>query len=216
MLFNLQSSNNIGHLILSQLRDAQIQMDRHRFRNNLRRLGSILAYQLSHSLDYVDSSVETPLGVASTKALKNRVVIATILRAGLPMQEGVIELFDEADAAFIAAYRKHHKDGTFKIRLDYLTCPDLDGCDLILVDPMVATGASTAKALEAMEEYGTPNSRHLITAVAANEGIEHLRRMITDLHIWVGAIDEELTAKSYIVPGLGDAGDLCFGPKLQS
>ena len=159
--------------------------------------------------------METPLGIAQANVPNQKVVLATILRAGLPIHQGMLNYFDQADNAFISAYRRHHKDGTFDIRLEYVSCPSLEGRILILSDPMLATGASIVLALQELVEFGTPKEIHIVTAIASTNGLSYVRRIFPKVHIWMGARDEELTAKSYIVPGLGDAGDLSFGPKIQ-
>jgi uracil phosphoribosyltransferase len=215
MIFNLSNKANIGNQFLAELRDAKLQTDRMRFRRNLERIGEILAYELSKTLDYKEVAVETPLGTAHTRVPADRIVLATILRAGLPLHQGLLNYFDQVDSAFISAYRKHHKDGTFEINLEYVSCPDLNDCVLILSDPMLATGASIDIALQELRPLGTPKTIHIVTAVAATAGLNHIRRLYRRANIWMGAEDEELTAKSYIVPGLGDAGDLSFGSKLQ-
>jgi len=211
----ISEKNSIASKFIAQLRDASIQGDRLRFRTNVERMGQIFAYELSKTFTYVEQEVETPLGIATVSVPQDRIVIASILRAGLPLQNGMLSYFDDADNAFISAYRKHHKDGTFEIELEYVTCPDLNGCTLILTDPMMATGASFSAALKALREHGKPKNIHLVTIIASSAGVSHLQRTHSNAKIWTGAVDEELTAKSYIVPGLGDAGDLLFGEKLQ-
>lgn len=215
MIFNLSKQANIGNRFLAELRDVHIQKDRMRFRHNMERLGEVLAYELSKQLEATELEVETPLGTATVKVPGDRIVLATILRAGLSLHQGLLNFFDQAENAFISAYRKHHKDGTFEINLEYVSCPDLNDCVLVLCDPMLATGASIDIALQELRPYGTPKSVHIVTAIAATAGLNHVRRLHPRAHIWMGAEDEELTAKSFIVPGLGDAGDLSFGPKLQ-
>lgn len=214
-IFNLNTKENIGTKIVGELRDVKVQGDRMRFRRNMERVGEILGYELSKSLEYNSKTVETPLGSAVIKIPTHRIVIATILRAGLPLHQGILNIFDDADNAFISAYRKHHRDGTFEINIEYLSCPDLTDTTLIIADPMLATGASMSLTLKKLLEYGTPKSVHIVSAIAAAEGIDYMRRTHPDVRYWVGAIDDELTAKSYIVPGLGDAGDLSYGEKLQ-
>lgn len=211
----ISEKNSIASKFIAQLRDAKIQGDRMRFRTNVERMGQIFAYELSKTFTYIDQEVETPLGIATVSVPQDRIVIASILRAGLPLQNGLLSYFDDADNAFISAYRKHHKDGTFEIELEYVTCPDLNGCTLILTDPMIATGASFSAALNALREHGKPKNIHLVTIIASSAGISHLERTHSHAKIWTGAVDEELTAKSYIVPGLGDAGDLLYGEKVQ-
>lgn len=211
----LTEKNSIANSFIAELRDVKIQNDRMRFRKNIERLGQIFGYEISKSLEYESHDIETPLGVAKVSLPASRVVIASILRAGLPLHHGLLSYFDKADNAFISAYRKHHKDGTFEINLEYVTCPDLEDSVLILTDPMLATGASFAAALDVLYRHGTPKEIHLVTVIASTHGINFLKRTHPRCKIWTGAIDEELTAKSYIVPGLGDAGDLLYGEKLQ-
>ncbi len=200
---------------MAQLRSVAIQGDSMRFRRNLERLGEVMAYEISKTLDYSAQNVDTPLGIAEVMLPTDRIVLATILRAGLPMHQGMLNVFDDADNAFVSAYRKHHKDGTFDIEVEYISCPSLEDCTLIVCDPMLATGASMVLSTNALLEYGQPRTIHFATAIAAQLGVDHLRRHYSNGHLWLGALDEELTAKNYIVPGLGDAGDLSFGNKLQ-
>lgn len=215
MIHNLGDKNSIFNRFIGELRDIDVQKDRMRFRRNLERIGEIMAYEISQHLDYIPKKVETPLGIATVNYPSSRIVVATILRAGLPMHQGVLNYFDDAGNAFVSAYRKHHKDGTFDISMGYVSCPSLDDATLIVVDPMLATGASMVLSAESLLEYGQPQSIHFATAIASVPGLDYVKRMFPKAHIWLGALDEELTAKSYIVPGLGDAGDLSFGAKLQ-
>lgn len=214
MIFNLSEHNTIANRFLAELRDVDIQQDRMRFRRNLERIGEILAYEISKTLEYESYEVETQLGVADTRLPAQRVVLATILRAGLPFHQGLLNYFDSADNAFISAYRRHHKDGTFEIQLDYVSTPDLNDCVLILCDPMLATGASLNLAIQQLMHYGKPEAIHVATVIASAEGLEAVKKHSPNVSIWMGALDDELTAKSYIVPGLGDAGDLAYGAKL--
>lgn len=215
MIYNFNTKPSIINRYIAELRDNSIQKNRMLFRKNLERIGEIVAYEISKSLIYEDREIETPLGIANCRLPTQKIVIATILRAGLPLHQGILNVFDEADNAFVSAYRKHHKDGTFEISVDYVTCPDLNDCVLILVDPMLATGSSIDASLKAMTTYGKPQKIHIVTAIGSSFGIQHIQRYYPNLTIWAGAIDDELTAKSYIVPGLGDAGDLAYGSKLQ-
>jgi len=215
MVFNLSQQNSVANQIIAELRAGERQDDRMRFRRNLERIGTILAYELSKSLDYTTQEVETPLGIAKTALPASPIVLATILRAGLPLHQGLLGVFDQAESAFVSAYRKHHKDGSFEINMEYLSCPNLDGKVLIVADSMLATGASIRIATDALKRFGVPKQIHFVTAIASVEGLDFTRRNFPTAKIWTGAIDEELTAKSYIVPGLGDAGDLAFGPKMQ-
>jgi uracil phosphoribosyltransferase len=215
MTFILDSKPSIANHYIAELRDVNIQQDRLRFRRNMERLGEILAYELSKTLEFVATEVETPLGAAHTALSKDRIVIATILRAGLSMHKGLQNYFDKADNAFISAYRKHHKDGSFEIALDYISCPNLTDCTLIISDPMLATGASMDISIQELRKHGIPKDIHIVTAIASRAGLEFIEQQHPNAHLWIGSLDEELTAKSYIVPGLGDAGDLAYGPKVQ-
>jgi uracil phosphoribosyltransferase len=212
--FLLNAQPSIANQFLAELRDTQKQQDRLRFRRNLERLGELLAYEISKTFPYEVAEIPTVLGVAATPLPTRRVVLATILRAGLPFHQGMLHYFDQADNAFISAYRRHHKDGSFSIQLDYVSTPDLNDCILILCDPMLATGASVNLALKTLERYGTPAQVHVATVIASTVGLDAVRAQFPHAGIWMGALDEELTAKSYIVPGLGDAGDLAYGEKM--
>jgi len=215
MIHLLSSSPSIVNRYVAELRDLHIQQDRLRFRRNMERLGECLAYELSKELDYATEQTETPLGLAPTDVPADELVLATILRAGLPLHQGMLNVFDDAGNAFVSAFRKHHKDGSFEIEVEYLSCPSLDDMVLIVCDPMLATGASMVLATEELLKHGQPKALHFVTAIAARQGLEYLERHFPHAHIWIAALDEELTAKSYIVPGLGDAGDLSYGAKLQ-
>ncbi len=201
---------------VSELRSESVQTDRMRFRRNLERIGEVAALEISRELAYEEKEIQTPLGIAMCKTLKEQPVLATILRAGLPLHQGLLNYFDKADNAFISAYRKHKRDGSFEISLDYVSCPDLENRILIIADPMLATGSSLVKTLQVLKEEGKPSSIHIVTAIACTVGIEYVKRSEPQCKIWCGAIDDELTAKGYIVPGLGDAGDLSFGIKIQA
>lgn len=216
MVINLSVQNSLVSNWMHEIRCADLQSERMRFRRNTERVGEVAAYEISKTLAYEEVETATPLGTKTVYRLKDQPVLATILRAGLPLHQGLLNYFDRSDAAFIAAYRKHNKnDGTFEIEQNYVTCPDLDGRVLIIADPMLATGASLLLALEGLLEFGTPSVIHIITVISCTEGIEAVLRRFPEVEIWAGDIDEELTAKGYIVPGLGDAGDLAFGNKLQ-
>jgi len=186
-----------------------------RFRRNLERLGEVFAYELSKTLAYEEVEVETPLGIAKTQMPAQRIVLLTILRAGLPLHQGLLNFFDKADNGFVSAYRMHHKDGSFEINLQAISCPDLNDAIVIVSDPMLATGASLGVTIEKLMEHGTPKKIHIVTAIASSSGLNFIKRRFPKADIWIGDLDDELTAKSYIVPGLGDAGDLAFGSKLQ-
>ena len=213
MIFDLSKQDSVANRYVAELRDVNIQQDRARFRRNLERLGEIMAYEISKTLQYEPYEVETPLGISNTRLPVQRIVLATILRAGLPLHHGLLNYFDQADNAFISAFRLHHADGTFEIQLDYVSAPSLDDSILILADPMLATGASVNIALEHLYKHGIPAKTHIVTAIASIAGVEAVRHRHPKAKIWMCACDEELTAKSYIVPGLGDAGDLAFGEK---
>ncbi|MCB0661031.1 MAG: uracil phosphoribosyltransferase [Saprospiraceae bacterium] len=214
-IHNLSETPSVANYFLSQLRNVHTQGNRFLFRKNVERLGNIMAYEISKFLEFKQVDVETPLGIANMGVPASDLVLCTILRAGLPLHYGLLEYFDQADNAFIAAYRKNHKDGTFEINLEYITCPDLNNRVLVLVDPMLATGASIIKTLDYLSEYGKFSQLHIVSVLASSYGIKQLQRLYPKAHIWMAAEDEELTAKSYIVPGLGDAGDLSFGRKRQ-
>jgi uracil phosphoribosyltransferase len=216
MVINLSEQHSLVSNWISELRDINIQQDRMRFRTNLERIAEVAAYEISKVLPFKESETETPLGTAISKVLKEQPVLATILRAGLPMHNGLLNYFDKADNAFIAAYRKHEKDGSFEISLEYMSCPDLEDRILIISDPMLATGASLVKTIHFLKEEGKPREIHIVCAIACSVGIEYVKREEPTVTIWCGDIDEELTAKSYIVPGLGDAGDLAYGVKTQN
>jgi len=215
MIHNLSSQNSIANTYLAQLRDINVQNNRLLFRKNMERLGNIFAYEISKFMNYHETEVETPLGISKSSVSDSKIVLCTILRAGLPLHNGLLDFFDEANNSFVAAYRKNHKDGTFEISLEYITCPDLTGATLILTDPMLATGASIQKALESLTEFGNYEQLHIVSVIASSYGVNYIRRLYPNAHLWMAAEDDELTAKSYIVPGLGDAGDLAFGKKLQ-
>jgi len=213
MIHNLSESPSVINQFLFELRQVDIQSDRLRFRRNLEKIGEIAAYEISKHLTYVAVESETPFGTAETVIPEQNLVLGAILRAGLPLHQGLLNVFDYASSAFISTYRKHNSDGSFDVKLEYLTSPGIENQVLILADPMIATGSTAHQAIEAIRDYGKPKEIHLVTAIASNQGIEYLKRLHPKVHIWTGDIDDELTAKSYIVPGLGDAGDLCFGKK---
>jgi uracil phosphoribosyltransferase len=216
MVINLSKEHSLVTNWVSELRDVAVQTDRMRFRRNLERIAEVIAYEISKSLPFINVEVETPLGTHVSKKMRGQPVIATILRAGQPMHNGFLNYFDQADNAFISAYRKHHRDGTFEIDLQYVSCPDLTDRILIICDPMLATGASLVKTLQYLQTEGKPAEIHIACAIACTVGIEYVRRLQPGVKIWCGDVDDELTAKGYIVPGLGDAGDLAFGTKTQN
>lgn len=212
-LFHLAEKQSVANRFVAELRNIEVQKDRMRFRRNLERVGEVLAYEISKTLKYEPVVVDTPLGTSTPLLPAQRIVLATILRAGLPLHQGLLNYFDEADNAFISAYRRQHKDGSFTIQLDYISTPSIEDSVLILADPMLATGASVNIALKELMRFGQPAELHIVTVIASVAGIDAVRRQFPNAHIWAGAVDEELTAKSYIVPGLGDAGDLAYGEK---
>lgn len=213
----LNQLNSLLNIFIAEIRDIKIQQDPMRFRRNLERMGEIFAYEISKTLQYIPKVVTTPLGEASTQVLANQPVVASILRAGLPLHIGVLNYFDRAENAFISAYRKHHKDGTFDIELGYMASPNLENKTVILCDPMLATGSSMVLTYKALLKLGTPKHLNIVSVIASVEGLEYAKRHLpSETTIWIGALDDELTAQSYIVPGLGDAGDLAFGSKDQS
>lgn len=217
MITNLSVQGNLVTHWISELRDVDVQTDRMRFRRNLERIGEAIAYEISKVLKWKEEETQTQLGTHISKKLDQQPVLATILRAGLPLHQGLLNYFDKADNAFISAYRKHRRDGSFEISLEYLSCPSLENRILIIADPMLATGASLAAALHSLAALGKPSEIHVVSAIASTEGVEYIIQEFGEkIHIWCGDIDEELTAKGYIVPGLGDAGDLAFGSKSQS
>lgn len=215
MVINLSEHYSLLCDWIGELRDENIQTDRMRFRRNLERIGEVAAIEISKTLPFNDKEVATPLGVANGRELQQQPVLATILRAGLPLHQGLLNYFDKADNAFISAYRKHNRDGSFDISLDYISCPELENRIIIISDPMLATGSSLVKTIQFLREEGHPKEIHIVAAIACTVGIEYVQRSEPQVKVWCGAIDEELTAKGYIVPGLGDAGDLAFGTKVQ-
>ena len=215
MVQELGKQNSILNQFLAELRDEQVQTDRMRFRKNMERIGEIFAYEISKGLNYVEKDVITPLGSAKMRVLKEQPLLATILRAGLPLHQGILNFFDHAGNAFVSAYRKYDHDEDFVIKLDYLSSPNIDDGILIVSDPMLATGGSLIASIKGLLEKGNPAEIHIVSVLASNEGIENLKRTFSkkNIKIWTCAVDDELTAKAYIVPGLGDAGDLAYGTK---
>jgi len=216
MIINLSDQHSLVSNWVSELRDIAIQTDSMRFRRNLERIGEIAAYEISKTLAWEEKEITTPLGIANCKVLKSQPVLATILRAGLGMHTGLLNYFDKGENAFISAYRRHHADGSFEISLDYMSCPEIDDKVMIISDPMIATGSSLVKVIQSLKEEGEIKELHIVCAIACTVGLEYVLRAQPKATIWCGDIDDELTAKGYIVPGLGDAGDLAFGQKIQS
>ncbi|MCG7857569.1 uracil phosphoribosyltransferase [Flavihumibacter sp.] len=215
MVVNLSKQYSLLCDWVSEIRNVDIQGDRMRFRRNLERIGEVAAYEISKFMAHELVDTQTPLGISNCKLLKEQPVLATILRAGLPLHQGLLNYFDKADNAFISAYRKHNPDGSFDISMEYVSCPDLEDRILIIADPMLATGASLVKTIQFLRDEGKPREVHIVAAIACTVGIEYVHRLEPNVRIWCGAIDDELTAKGYIVPGLGDAGDLAYGVKQQ-
>ena len=213
---NLGKADSVFNQYMAELRDAVIQQDRMRFRRNLERIGQIMAYEISKSFEYDDEEVTTPLGIKSIRTMHEQPVIATILRAGLPFHNGMLSMFDQADSAFIAAYRKYDKnEEDSEIRVEYFSSPDIEDRILILCDPLLATGESIVKTLNGLMDDMMPKEIHIAVAVASQDGLDYVERTMSRLPvtIWVGSIDEELTARAYVVPGIGDVGDLAYGEK---
>jgi uracil phosphoribosyltransferase len=214
MLFVLNKTNTIGNQFLAELRDATTQQDRLRFRKNQERLGEILAYEISKKLKYITVEVQTPLGTATLDVPETYPVLGTILRAGLPFHQGFMNFFDKSPSAFITAYRKVKKTGAFIINIDHISSPDLEGKTVIICDTMLATGQSMVLVCKELIAQYNIKELHIAAVIASTEGVEHVKANLPKAHIWLGAIDEEMTSKAYIVPGLGDAGDLSFGEKV--
>ncbi|MFI3280587.1 MAG: uracil phosphoribosyltransferase [Rikenellaceae bacterium] len=213
----LSQENSVLGKFIAEIRDHKIQKDSMRFRRNLERIAEITAYEISKQLSFKDKTVETPLGEATVAMIDDDIVVATILRAGLPYHQGFLNYFDDASNAFVAAYRKCHKDNSFEVKVEYVSCGDLEGKILILADPMLATGSSLVLTYRALcQKGGTPKHTHIAAAVASEQGIDYVRKNMSreSTTIWAAVVDEELTSKAYIVPGIGDAGDLAYGKKL--
>ncbi|MFK7832115.1 MAG: uracil phosphoribosyltransferase [Winogradskyella sp.] len=216
-IHNLSKTPSILNSFMAELRDKTVQKDSMRFRRNVERIGEIMGYELSKSLQFDAHTIETPLGHSETVLHKNDIVLCSILRAGVPLHNGLLNYFDAAENAFISAYRQHkHNPETFEIVVEYLACPSLEGKTLILADPMLATGQSMVATFEALKPFGTPKDIHLVSIIGAQPGIDYISKEFgTDVHLWIAAVDANLNDKGYIIPGLGDAGDLAFGNKLQ-
>ena len=217
MIHILNKENTILNKFIAQIRDREVQCDSMRFRRNLERVGEVMSYEISRTLDYKTQIVETPLGEAAVEMISDKIVVATIMRAGLPMHQGFLNYFDDAESAFVSTYRKSSKDGSFKVKVEYVSSCNFEGKTLILVDPLLATGTSLVLAYEALiAKGGEPNHTHIATVVASEQGLDYVKQHLPSRSttLWVGAVDAELTSRSYIVPGIGDAGDLCFGKKL--
>ena len=217
MIHILNKENTILNKFIAQIRDKHVQKDSMRFRRNIERIGEVMSYEISKTLDYKTRIVETPLGEASVEMISDEIVVATILRAGLPLHQGFLNYFDDARNAFVSAYRKSGKDGKFTVKVEYISCCDLEGKTLLLVDPMLATGSSLVLAYNALcERGGTPAHTHVASVIASEQGVDYVMKNMPrqTTTVWVAAVDEELTSRSYIVPGIGDAGDLAYGEKI--
>lgn len=216
-IHNLSQENSVLNTFLSEIRSKSVQKDSMRFRRNMERIGEIIGYEMSKSLDYKTKAIETPLGASTVSLPQNEIVLCSILRAGIPLHNGLLNYFDATENAFISAYRHHkHNPESFEIIVEYLACPNLENKTLILADPMLATGQSMLATFEALKPFGTPKSVHLISVIGAQDGVKFIKENFSsNTHLWIAAIDETLSSKGYIIPGLGDAGDLAFGEKLQ-
>jgi len=213
MIFELSKINSLANVFISELRNERIQKDAMRFRRNMERIGEFFAYEISKTLEYEKTQTQTPLGIAPSVQLLRQPVLATILRAGLPLHQGLLNVFDQADAAFIAAYRRTHKSGSFEIQMEHISSPDLTDKTVIVADPMLATGLTMVLCCKELIRRYQIKELHIVSVIASTEGVRHVRANLPKAKLWLGAIDEEMTSKAYIVPGLGDAGDLAYGLK---
>lgn len=215
MLTVLSQNFSLVNSWINDLRNIDIQQDRMKFRRNLERIGEIAAFEISKTLEQKTVEITTPLDKIKAQEIAVQPVITTILRAGVPLFQGLLNYFDKADCGFVAAYRQHDANDYFSIKQDYLTCPDLNGRPLIVADPMLATGASLIEAIKDLLNHGHPTELHIVAAIASQQGVETIQKAYPNAKLWVGVVDENLTSKGYITPGLGDAGDLSYGEKLQ-
>jgi uracil phosphoribosyltransferase len=209
--------NSVLNSFIAQIRDEKVQKDAMRFRKNIERIGEVLAYELSKNLNFSDKEIKTPLGIKKMNLIDDKLVLCSILRAGLPLHQGVLNVFDEAENAFISAYRKHNKkdEKDFSIEVEYFASPSLQDKTLILIDPMLATGSSMIAVYKALKKHGIPKKIHIISVIGSLKGIEYVdKHLPANTELWISAIDDKLNDKGYIIPGLGDAGDLAFGNKL--
>ena len=215
-IINLGKKNSIFNHFIREIRDVNIQKDAMRFRRNIERIGEIFAYEISKKMTYENNEITTPLGISSESLMIEKPVLATILRAGLPLHQGLLNYFDSSENCFISAFRKHKRGGDFEIKIEYMSSPDLEGKTVILCDPMLASGSSMVLAMEALLSKGKPKHIHVVVTIASSEGIQYFKENLPfrNCTLWLGAEDKEMTAQSYIVPGLGDAGDLAFGEKI--
>lgn len=216
-IHNLGDQNSVLNQFISEIRDVQIQKDPMRFRRNIERIGEVLGYEFSKELLYSSKDIETPLGNKSMHLSQDQVVICSILRAGLPLHQGLLNYFDAAENAFISAYRKHENDeDEFEVVVDYFAAPSLEGKVLVLTDPMLATGRTLENVLKGLKDHGTPKQIHIVSVIGSQQGIEFVQSVFPiGTHLWIAAVDPELNARGYIIPGIGDAGDLAYGPKIE-
>lgn len=216
IIHNLGDENSVLNQFISEIRDTQIQKDAMRFRRNIERIGEILGYEFSKELTYSSKNIETPLGTKSMHLSQDQVVICSILRAGLPLHQGLLNYFDTAENGFISAFRKHEdNEDDFEVVVDYFAAPSLEGKVLVLTDPMLATGRTLENVLEGLKKHGTPKQIHIVSVIGSQQGIDFVKSVFpTDTHLWIAAVDPELNARGYIIPGIGDAGDLAYGEKL--
>jgi len=214
-IINFSDQNSLLNQYLLEIRDVEIQKDRMRFRRNVERIGEIMAYEMSKSFNYSSKYVQTPLGIATVNTIDDTIVVSTILRAGLPFHQGFLSYYDQAENAFVSAYRKYKDALKFEINVEYIASPSIEGKTLILTDPMLATGSSLELTYGALLTRGRPSKIHLATVIASQKGVDYVQQCFPDdTTLWCGAIDPDLNNHSYIVPGLGDAGDLAYGEKL--
>ena len=213
---HVSKQNSILNKFIAEIRDKEIQKDSLRFRTNIERMGEIISYELSKTLQYRAQNIETPLGIKKMNVLDDKIVLASILRAGLPLHMGVLRIFDNAENAFVSAYRKHEENSDeFSIQIDYVATPSIKGKVLVLVDPMLATGQSLVAVYRKLIQFGHPKNLHVISIIGSQEGIDYLQKELPeDTHLWIADFDQKLNDKGYIVPGLGDAGDLAYGAKV--
>ncbi len=213
---HLGKQNSIFNHFIREIRDVKIQNDAMRFRRNIERIGEIFAYEISKEMEYKSKDITTPLGISTESLMTEKPVLATILRAGLPLHQGFLNYFDSSDNCFISAYRKHKKSGDFEVKIEYISSPNLDDETIILCDPMLASGSSMILAMEAIMSKGNPKHIHIVAIIASAEGVDYVKENIPmqNCTLWLGGEDAEMTAQSFIVPGLGDAGDLAFGEKI--
>lgn len=216
LVHHVGAGNSILSRFISEIRDQEIQKDAMRFRRNIERIGEILSYEMSKTLHYDDKAVISPLGVKLMELPTDKLVLCSVLRAGLPLHQGILNYFDDAENAFISAYRYHPEDGDdFEVIVKYFAAPSLDGKTLVLTDPMLATGKTLQNVLQALKSHGTPEQIHILSVIGSRRGVDYVQQVFPkNTHLWIAAIDDELSSRGYIIPGLGDAGDLAFGEKL--